>query len=145
MAINELLKEDGQGVTTIESTTTVAEAAWLLRNAGASALIVTDNGRDILGLVSRHELIRALKSHGVGSLMPMTVADIMHREVLTCRPGESLRRAMTRMTARGVGHIAVIGNNGPRGVLSLADVIKGRLQWAREEVELACRASALAG
>jgi len=145
MAIKELLNEDGQGVTTIESTTTVAEAAWLLRKAVASALIVTDNGRDILGLVSRHDLIRALKSHGVGSLMPMTVADIMHADVVTCRPGESLRRVMTRMTAHRVGHIAVIGNNGPRGVLSLADVIKGRLQWAREEVELACRASALAG
>lgn len=143
MAIEKLLKKNGRGVTKIESATTVGDAIRILRKVGAGALIVTDNGRDILGLVSAHDLIRALKSHGVGSLMPMTVADIMRPDVLTCRPGESLRRVMARMTARGAGHITVVGSNGPRGVVSLADVIKGRLQWAREEIESACRAGTL--
>lgn len=141
MAIEKLLKNDGRGVTTIESTTTVGEAIWILRKAGASALLVTDNGRDILGLVSGHDLIRALKSHGVDPLMPKTMADIMQSDVLTCRPDESLRDAMARMTARGLSHIAVVGDNGPCGVVSLADVIKGRLQWAREEIAAVCGAS----
>jgi CBS domain-containing protein len=145
MTIEMLLKNNGRGVTTIKSATTVGDAIWSLRKAGAGALIVSDNGRDILGLVSGQDLIRALKSHGVGSLMPMTVADIMHSDVLTCRPGESLRRAMARMTARGVGHVAVVGNSGLRGVVSLADVIKGRLQWARAEIETVCGNGALTG
>jgi len=145
MEIEKILKRNGQGVTKVDSTTTVAEAIWVLRKAGVGALIVTDGGRDIVGLVSGHDLIRALKSHGVGSLMPKTVADIMQPDVLTCRPGESLRRAMARMTARGVGHIAVVGENGPCGVVSLADIIKGRLQWARMEIAAVCAGVSLTG
>ena len=138
MAIKTLLEKDGRGVITIAGGTTVGEALWILQQAGAGALVVSDDGHDILGLVSGHDLIRAFKSHGVDPLMPMTVADIMRADVGTCRPDESLRRVMARMTARGLGHIAVVDDSGPRGVVSLADIIKGRLQWARAEVDALC-------
>ncbi len=138
MAIETLLKNNGRGVVTIKSRATVADAIGILRQAGAGALIVTDNGRDILGLVSGHELIRALKSHGVDPLLPMTVADIMRPDVVTCRPDESFRRVMARMTSRGLSHIAVVGESGPCGVVSLAEIIKGRLQWARAEIDAMC-------
>lgn len=138
MAIATLLKKDGRGVVTIKSNATVGDAIWSLRQAGAGALIVTDNGSDILGLVSGHDLIRALKSHGVDPLMPKTVANIMRPDVATCRPDESFRRVMARMTARGLSHIVVVGDSGPCGVVSLAEIIKGRLQWARAEVDAMC-------
>jgi len=135
MAIETLLRKNGRGVITIEGDTTLSEAIWILRRAGAGALIVTDNGRDILGLVSGHDLIRAFKSHGVDPLMPMTVSKIMRADIVTCRPGESLRCVMARMTARGLAHIAVVDDRGPCGVVSLADIIKARLQRARAEVD----------
>ncbi len=138
MAIEDILKKNGRGVRTIESNTTVGEAIWILQQAGTGALVVSDNGHDILGLVSGRDLIRAFKSHGVDPLMPMTVADIMRPSILTCRPDESLRRVMTRMSARRLGHIAVVDDSGPCGVVSLADVIKARLQWARAEVDALC-------
>lgn len=138
MAIEDILKKNGRGVITIETSTTIAEAIWILQQAGIGALVVSDNGHDILGLVSGHDLIRAFKSHGVDPLMPMTVADIMRPNTLTCRPDESLRRVMTLMTARRLGHIAVVDDNGPCGVVSLADIIKARLQWARAEVDALC-------
>jgi len=143
MAIKALLKQDGRGVITIEGNATVGEALWILQQAGAGALVVSDNGRDIRGLVSGHDLIRAFKSHGVDPLMPMTVAGIMRRDIVICRPDESLRRVMARMTARGLGHVAVVDETGPCGVLSLADILKGRLQWARAEVDALCNGMVL--
>jgi CBS domain-containing protein len=138
MAIKTLLKKDGRGLITIESNTTAGEAIWILQQAGTGALVVSDNGHDVLGLVSGHDLIRAFKSHGVDPLMPMTVADIMRPNAVTCRPDESLRRVMARMTARGLAHIAVVDDSGPRGVVSLADIIKARLKWARAEIDALC-------
>lgn len=138
MAIKAILKKDGQGAITIESGTTVGEAIGRLRRAGAGALIVSDDGHDILGLVSAHDLIRAFKLHGVDPLMPKTVADIMRPSILTCHPEDGLRRVMTRMAARRVGHIAVVDDSGPCGVVSLAEIIRARLQWARAEAEALC-------
>jgi CBS domain-containing protein len=138
MEIKTILNKDGRGPTTIESSTTVGEAIWKLQQAGTGALIVSDDGHEILGLVSGHDLIRAFRSHGVDPLMPMTAADIMRPNILTCRPDDGLRRVMTRMSARGLGHIAVVDDSGPCGVVSLADIIKARLHWAKAEVEALC-------
>ncbi|UCH74623.1 MAG: CBS domain-containing protein [Rhodospirillales bacterium] len=143
MAIKTVLKNQRRGVITIKSTATAGDATWLLQQTGAGALIVTDNGRDIRGLVSGRDLIRALKTHGLDAMPPLTVAEIMRRNFATCRPEDSLRSAMTRMTARGLRHIAVVGDNGPCGVLSLAEVMKGRLHRARDEIAAACRDGAL--
>jgi CBS domain-containing protein len=143
MAIRTLLEKHGRGVITIESSRTVGEAIWMLRLAGASALMVSDNRSDILGLVGGHDLIRALKRHGVDPLMPMTVADIMQTDVAICHPDDSLRCVMARMTGRGLGHIAVVDDSGPCGVVSLADVIKGRLQWAKAQANAMCGTAAL--
>ncbi len=138
MAIRTLLEKYGRGVITIQSSRTVSEAIWVLRQTGANALMVSDDRREILGLISGHDLIRAFKSHGVDPLMPMTVADIMQTDVATCRPDENLRCVMARMTARGLSHIAVVDDTGPCGIVSLAEIIKGRLQWARTQADAMC-------
>lgn len=138
MAIRKLLEKYGRGAITIESGRTVSEAIWMLRQAGANALMVSDNRGDILGLVSGHDLIRAFKAHGVDPLMPMTVADIMQTDVAICHPDESLHCVMARMTARGLNRIAVVDDTGPCGVVGLADVIMERLQWARAQAGAMC-------
>lgn len=133
MAIETILKETGRGVVTIESTMPVGEAISILRRAKTDALVVSDDGTEVLGLVSHHDLVRALKSNGIDRLMPRAVAEIMRRTTATCRPDESLRRVMTRMTARGLGHIPVVGDNGMCGIVSLADIVNRRLQRAKAE------------
>ena len=133
MTINDILKNKGQGVSTVGRNTLVDEAIRMMRQHGTGALIVSEDGRLIEGLVSGHDLIRAFKTHGVDPLMPKTVADIMRRRFATCRPEESLRRVMTRMAARGLGHIPVVDDAGLRGVVSLAEIVKGRLKRAEED------------
>ena len=138
MAIKTILNKNGRGPITIESSTTVGEAIRILQQAGTGAVIVSDDGHDICGLVSGHDLIRAFKRYGVDPLMPMTVADIMRPSIVTCRPDEDLRRVMMRMSARRLCHIAVVDESGPCGIVSLAEFIKVRLLWAWTEVKAMC-------
>ena len=133
MTIQGILKRNGRGVVTIKSDTPVGAAICVMRERNAGALVISGNGRDIEGLVCERDLIRALKSHGVGRLMPMTVADIMRREVASCRPNEDLRRVMTRMSARRAHHMPVIDDNGLCGIVSMADIVKQRLSEAKED------------
>lgn len=133
MTINDILNEKGQGVLTVAGKVLVDEAIRMMRRYRIGVLIVGDNDGAIEGLVSSHDLIRAFKTHGIDSSMPKTLADIMRRQVATCRPDESLRRVMSRMTARGLGHIPVVDATGLRGVVSLSDIVTGRLRQAEED------------
>jgi len=133
MTINNILKEKGQGVSTVGGKMPVDEAIRTMRQHGTGVLVVSEDGRAIEGLLNSHDLIRAFKTHGVDPSMPKTVADIMRRPIVTCRPEESLRRVMTRMAARGLGHIPVVDDTGLRAVVSLADIVSGRLKRAEED------------
>jgi CBS domain-containing protein len=112
MTVEGIMKRKGRGVVTIEGDTPVGAAVCVMRHQNAGALIVSKNGRDIDGMVCERDLIRALKTHGVSRLMPLTVADIMCRQVVSCRPDEDLRRVMTRMSARRAHHMPVVNDNG---------------------------------
>lgn len=138
MTIEGILKRKGRGVVTIESDIPVGAAICVMRHQNAGALVVSKNGRDIEGLVCERDLIRALKSLGVGRLMPMTVADIMCREVASCRPNEDLRRVMTRMSARRVHHMPVVNDNGLCGIISMAEIVDRRLTEAKKDAAFMC-------
>ena len=90
MTVEGILKRRGRGVVTIEGDTPVGAAVCVMRHKNVGALVVSKNGHDVEGLVCERDLIRALKSHGISRLMPLTVADIMCREVASCRPDEDL-------------------------------------------------------
>lgn len=133
MTVEGILKRKGRGAITIEGDTPVGAAICIMRQAKVGALVVSRDGRIVDGLVNEHSLIRALKSHGVGRLMPMTVADIMCRHVATCRPDEDLRRVMTRMSARRTHHIPVVNDNGICGTVSMGEIVDHRLSEAEKE------------
>lgn len=133
MTVQGILKRNGRGAVTIKSDMPVGAAICIMRERNVGALVISKNGRDVEGLVCERDLIRALKTHGVGRLMPMTVADIMRREVASCRPNEDLRRVMTRMSARRAHHMPVVDNYGLCGIVSMADIVKQRLSEAKED------------
>lgn len=136
MTVEGILKRKGRGVITIEGETPVGAALCIMRHKNVGAIVVSTTGRDIEGLICERDLIRALKSHGVGQLMPMTVADIMCRNVASCRPEEDLRRVMTRMSSKRAHHMPVVNDNGVCGIVSMADIVKQRLTEAEEEAAM---------
>lgn len=131
MKVNGILERNGRGVVTIEADTTVEQAIGIMKQQAVAALVVSPDGLSVEGLVCERELIRALKSRGAGPLMEATVGSIMRRNVPTCHPGEDLRRVMTRMCLRRVHHMPVIGPHGLCGVVSMADILRRRLDEAR--------------
>lgn len=145
MTIKEILERNGRGVVTVRQETPVEMAVEGMKRWSVTALVVSDDGCGIDGLVCERDLIRALKSHGVGRLMPMTVADIMRRDVPTCRPDEDLRRVMTRMCARRSHHMPVVGEQGLCGMVSLADIVRRRLDEARDAASLIRRSAFAVG
>ena len=133
MTVEGILKRSGRGVITIEADKPVGEAVCIMRQKNFGALIVSKNGRDVDGMVCERDLIRALKSRGVSRIMSLTVADIMCRKVVSCRPDEDLRRVMTRMSAQRSHHMPVVNDNGLCGIVSMAEIVDRRLNEAKQD------------
>lgn len=132
MKVRQMLTAKGGKVVTARSDTTVETAIRMLKLEGIGALIVSDHGGKILGIVSERDVVRALVDHG-GDLMNMPVAKLMTRAVKTCTPDANIQEVMSEMTRSRIRHLPVVENGKLCGIISIGDVVKNRLEELEAE------------
>jgi CBS domain-containing protein len=137
MTVQRILMLKGKRVIIVHRDTPVASAVATLRRERVGALVVSRNGREIQGLVSERDVIRALASIGVNQCLTMQVADIMSCPVESCRPDDGLSWVLATMTQRRVRHMPVMKNGVLCGIISIGDVIRHRLEEAESEARAA--------
>lgn len=132
MMVGYILERKGTDVATITSSATVSVAADLLTKKRIGALVVSDDGRAIDGIVSERDIVRAVAEHGPGVLM-RRVSEIMSSPVLTCRPDATADSLMALMTERRVRHLPVLVDGELAGLISIGDVVKYRVDELQTE------------
>ena len=137
MRISSLLDRKGSAVVTISGEASVAEAVAALAEHRIGAIIVSGDGAHIEGIVSERDVVRGLgMSHG--TLLEQPVRSIMTANVLTCSPDDLVDSLMTTMTDNRVRHVPVVEGGVLRGIVSIGDVVKSRideLEKDRKELE----------
>jgi CBS domain-containing protein len=124
--ISSLLEHKGASVVTIAKETTVAEAVQALERHGIGALVVSDDGSHIDGILSERDVVRALGRHG-GDLLDHPVHTIMTANVVTCAPDNDVESLMSAMTDNRVRHVPVVVDGKLAGLVSIGDVVKSRI------------------
>src|SRR5690349_10434730 len=104
MTIDSILGSKGRDVATVSKDRSLLDAAELLRQHGVGALVVSDDGRTIEGIVSERDLVRAIAEHGSAGL-DRAVADVMTSQVITCSGPDSIDELMAAMTEHRVRHV----------------------------------------
>ena len=132
MRVADIIRLKGDDVGTIAPSSTVSDAVSQLRSLGVGALVVSDDGETVDGILSERDIVRRLDSEG-GSVLGQPVADLMTAEVVTCGPDDTLAELMGVMTERRIRHIPVLIDGRLGGVVSIGDVVKGRLRELEEE------------
>jgi CBS domain-containing protein len=135
--ISSLLEQKGSTVVTIPKEATVAEAVQALERHGIGALVVSDDGSHIDGILSERDVVRALGRHG-GDLLDHPVHTIMTANVVTCAPDNDVESLMSAMTDNRVRHVPVVVDGKLAGLVSIGDVVKsriGELEKDRKELE----------
>jgi CBS domain-containing protein len=122
-------------VETIGPDATVERAAQRLRTAHVGALVVSTDGKHINGLISERDIVYGLGKYGP-ALLNMRVADIMLREGPTCRSDDTVLEVMAQMTYSRVRHVPVVDNGELRGIVSIGDVVKSRLDENEREINV---------
>jgi CBS domain-containing protein len=131
MKVESLLKGKGSSVVTISPGATIATAVRVLRENNIGAVVVSEDGRAILGLIAERDIVHGLSYYGT-RLLDLLVSDLMTRTVVTCAPDDSLTRVMAAMTYHRVRQLPVVEQGQLRGIVSIGDVVKSRL----DELEL---------
>jgi CBS domain-containing protein len=133
MNVQSILQAKGSDVATITKAASLADASAQLRDRGVGALVVSDGGRHIEGIVSERDVVRALAAHGAGAL-GRSVSSAMTTDVVTCKVGDSVEELMVSMTERRIRHLPVIDGDGLlSGIVSIGDVVKARLAQLESE------------
>ncbi|MEM8746122.1 MAG: CBS domain-containing protein [Actinomycetota bacterium] len=137
MNVQSILSTKGTDVGTIRPEATLAEATARLRNLGYGALVASDDGFTIRGIVSERDIVRSLAVDGTDTL-DRTVESCMSSDVVTCGPGDTTGDLMSMMTERRIRHLPVVDDAGHLiGMISIGDVVKSRLgELERENTQL---------
>jgi len=134
--ISTLLGAKGAFVVTIGRAATVADAVAALSEHRVGALVVSDDGLHIDGIVSERDVVRRL--HDLqGGLLAESVMLIMSSDVQTCSPEDEVESLTATMTEHRIRHVPVVDGGVLVGIVSIGDVVKSRmdeLQKDRDEL-----------
>ncbi|MEV3938410.1 CBS domain-containing protein [Glycomyces sp. NPDC049804] len=137
MRISDILRSKGAGVVTIGPEDSVASLVAALAEHNLGALVVTTDGATVAGIVSERDIARGLQSGP--DLLDAPVSQIMTTEVHTRNPDDSIEDLMLLMTERRIRHVPVVAGNGALvGIVSIGDVVKGRigqLEFEKQQLE----------
>lgn len=132
MLVSHVLAQKGDLVVTIHPDTSLAHAARQLAEYGFGALVASSDGSSIAGIVSERDIVRRIAAHGAAAL-EVPVRSVMIRDVVTCQPGDTLDHLMRLMTDGRFRHVPVVENGVMRGMVSIGDVVKRRVEELETE------------
>ena len=135
MYVADILNAKGSEVIATGPTETVAVTARLLNDRRIGAVLVRDGEDNVIGVISERDIIRGIAVNGADAL-DMEVRELMTSEVISCKPTDTISEVMRVMTTRRFRHLPVMEDGALKGMISIGDVVKYRL----EETETEARA-----
>ena len=114
-------------LSTIEPEDHAAAAAYLMRHAGATALVVVDDekSRRPLGLVTEADIVRAVADKK--DLEQIRIRDLMTTNPTVITADTSVREAAESMLVGHFRHLPVVSDAGLIGIVDIADVCRALL------------------
>lgn len=132
MNVETILRGKGRAVATIRPDEPVAAALAALRDRNIGALVVSEDGLGVSGIISERDIVHGLADHG-SALLSLDVAEVMTRQVPTCDPSDSVADLMAEMTNRRIRHFPVVRDARLIGIVSIGDLVKSRLDEIEDE------------
>ena len=130
--VSKLLEGKGRELFSIKPDDTIATAVSVLKDRRIGALVVTDAGGALAGILSERDIVRKL-AETPGQTLPQTVAENMTAKVETCAPDDALVDVLRRMTDGRFRHMPVVEEDTLVGMLTIGDVVTFRLREMEHE------------
>lgn len=129
--IASVLQRKGTEVVSIVSGATVTEALDVLAEHNIGAIVVSDDGDHLAGILSERDIVRDLAEFGA-SCLDRSVGELMTTSLTTCTSHDTTDDVMALMTDGRMRHVPVVDDGHLVGIVSIGDVVKSRM----DELEL---------
>ena len=133
MHIALILEDKGSDVATVPLGTPLREAVALLAERRIGAVPVVD-GTAIAGIFSERDLVGCLAAHGAEAL-DWPVDRAMSAPAVTVERDTPVLAALATMTQRRMRHLPVVESGEIRGIVSIGDLVKHRIERIEAEAE----------
>ena len=133
MTIAAVLRSKGSEVETIAADAAVSDAVRRLGEKRIGALPVIDEGR-IAGIMSERDVIYCLRDHGP-EVLNWKVRQVMSSPAITASADTDVLAALALMTQRRIRHLPVVEGGEIRGIVSIGDLVKHRMERIEAEAE----------
>lgn len=133
MTISEILSTKGVDVATVRAGARVREAVDLLAQRRIGAVPVVEEG-SILGIFSERDLVGCVREHGAEAL-DWPVERVMSSPAVTVDRDTPILAALATMTQRRIRHLPVVESGEIRGIVSIGDLVKYRIERIEAEAE----------
>lgn len=135
MNVHSMLSQKGDKVVTARPDTTVIAASRLLKLERIGSVVISSDGVRVQGILSERDIVRGLVERGA-ELLELPVSEIMTRTVITCSPDDDIQDVMSKMTRGRIRHLPVVEDGRLRGIISIGDVVKNRLEDLETETSV---------
>lgn len=132
MQVDNILQSKGAVVHTVPIDAPVAEAVRLLNERRIGAVVVTDAGGAVAGILSERDIVRHLGGDPQ-ALLASPVSSIMTKTVITCGRDTSVSELMEQMTRYRIRHIPIVEDAILVGIVSIGDVVKRKIEETEQE------------
>ena len=126
MFVSDVLRIKGGHVVRIHPTDGVERAVHQLVEQRIGALVVEDRWMKPVGIFSERDFIRAVAREGAAAL-EHEVGELMTSPVISCHSSDRVDAALATMTRARIRHLPVIDGDALKGIVSIGDLVKHRL------------------
>jgi CBS domain-containing protein len=126
MRISDVIRVKGENVVTVPPDFSVERLLAVLAEHKVGAVVVSREGSSVEGIVSERDIVRALAARGAAVLSEPVTA-IHTAEVRTVGLDEPLEDVERLMTEHKFRHVPVVVDGRLRGIVSIGDVVKNRI------------------
>ncbi len=136
MRIRDILQEKGSSVVTIDAGRNIHDAIGMLNEHRISALIVTREGEEIVGIITERDILqecgdrcdRMKESPKAETACSSLIQDAMTRDLVTGDPDDDPNYAMGVMTKNRIRHLPILDEGSLAGIISIGDLVNAHLE-----------------
>ena len=135
MLVHQIIKSKPEaGVVTVGPDTSIADVAKILADKRIGTVVVSEDGKVALGILSERDIVRELAQSG-SSCLSRLVSDYMTRDVVTCNSRSAVSEVLSKMTEGRFRHMPVVEEGVMVGMISIGDLVAAQIAELSMEKE----------
>jgi CBS domain-containing protein len=144
MLISDVLRTKGHEVVKVRPADPVALAVAKLAEHRIGAVVVEDQWMKPVGIFSERDFVNASARNGA-AVLGYDVRQLMSSPVVSCQSSDRIDAVLATMTLAKIRHLPVIDDGELKGIVSIGDLVKHRLDEKELEANVLLDLSRLHG